>query len=100
MQHTQFCIDYRDLGEYLRDSINKAYKENKFESDQKFWDRQYLSLQKLVNNEHCKHNPRHLHSSSTGLTAEQCNIALSNEFLTELQNENEPFYKRIFAKKS
>lgn len=90
-------IGYRDLGEYLRDSVNKAYKENKFEVNHKYWDRQYLSLQKLLNNEHCNKNQRHLTSSSTGLTAEQCNIALSNEFLKELQTENEPFYKRIFS---
>lgn len=85
------------MGEYLRDSINKAYKQNKFEADPKYWDRQYLSLQKLLNNEHCKQNPRNLRSSSTGLTAEQCNIALSNEFLKELENENLPFYKRLFS---
>ncbi|XP_008192733.2 ubiquinol-cytochrome c reductase complex assembly factor 2 [Tribolium castaneum] len=90
----------RDLGEFLRTKITKAYKENKFEANQKYWDSQYISLQRLVNNDYNNKYPRLLSSSATGLTAEQCKLALSNEFLKELQEEDRPFYKKIFSFKS
>ncbi|XP_068893912.1 ubiquinol-cytochrome c reductase complex assembly factor 2 [Tenebrio molitor] len=89
----------RDLGEFLRNKINRAYKENKFETDFKYWDSQFLSLQHLVNNEYRNKYPRVLVSSATGLTGEQCKLALSNEFLQEVQEEK-PFYKKIFSFRS
>ncbi|KAJ3648956.1 hypothetical protein Zmor_020721 [Zophobas morio] len=90
----------RDLGEFLRNKINLAYKQDKFNANQKYWDSQYLSLQRLVNNDHKNRYPRVLNSSATGLTAEQCNVALSNEFLQQLQEEDKPFYKKLFTSKT
>lgn len=86
----------RDLGQYLREKVNKAYKTNQFEADIKYWDQQYLSLEKLVKNEYSKKFPRLLNSSATGLTREQCQIALSNEFLEENSKENQSIFKRLF----
>lgn len=65
--------------------------------DQKHWDSKYIALQSLLNNKYKNKYPRILTSSATGLTAEQCKIALSNEFLQELQEEDQPFYKKIFS---
>ncbi|KAJ8962698.1 hypothetical protein NQ318_001095 [Aromia moschata] len=89
----------RDLGEFLRFYINKAYKENRFESNFKYWDKQYLSLQKLVNNYHKNKYKRSLSSSATGLTAQQCNIALSNQFLEELGKEEKSVFRKLFSLK-
>ncbi|RZC40781.1 ubiquinol-cytochrome-c reductase complex assembly factor 2 [Asbolus verrucosus] len=88
----------RDLGQFLRNKINKTCKENyNFQTTYWYWERQYLAVQTLVNNEHKNKYPRVLTSSATGLTAEQCNKALSNEFLETLQEEDKPFYKKIFT---
>ncbi|KAJ8940757.1 hypothetical protein NQ314_010619 [Rhamnusium bicolor] len=89
----------RDLGEYLRTYINRAYKENKFETNYKYWDKQYLALEKLVNNDHKNKYKRLLSSSATGLTAEQCNIALSNEFLEELEKEEQSIFRKLISLK-
>lgn len=87
----------RDLGEFLREYVNKAYKENKFETNYTYWDKQFLALKKLVDNTNKKKYPRVFSSSASGLTAEQCNIALSNEFLEELNKEETGFFKKLFS---
>ncbi|GJQ76718.1 hypothetical protein Trydic_g15566 [Trypoxylus dichotomus] len=61
----------RDLGIFLKNSIRKLQKSEKLEENQQYWDRQYLSLQKIINSNHQKKYPRILSSSATGLTAEQ-----------------------------
>lgn len=92
---------FRDLAEHLKSYIDKAYKENKFETDLKFWDKQYISMKILLNNEHKNKYKRSLISSATGLTAEQCNTALSNEILNELAEEEASIVKKYspFVKK-
>lgn len=87
------------MGEFLRNHVNKAYKDNKFETNHKYWDKQYLAIQKLVNNESKNKYKRLLSSSATGLTGEQCNQALSNEFLEELEKEEESLLKKLFSLK-
>lgn len=81
------------MGEFLRSFVDKSYKENLFEHHHSYWDRQYISLSKLVNNDHKNKYSRILASSATGLTAEQCNLALSNEFLEELANEDNSYFR-------
>lgn len=80
----------------MKSYIDKAYKENKFETDLKFWDKQYISMKILLNNEHKNKYKRSLISSATGLTAEQCNTALSNEFMTELAREDTSVLAKYF----
>lgn len=96
-----FVSIFRDLAEHLKQYVDKAYKDNKFEADTKFWDRQYVSMKIILNNDHKNKYKRFLVSSATGLTAEQCNTALSNEFLKELAEEEVslvekylPFFKK------
>lgn len=76
--------------------IDKAYKDNKFESDRQFWDKQYISIKILLQNDHKNKYKRSLNSSATGLTADQCNTALSNEFLKELAEEETSLLKKYF----
>ncbi|CAG9768157.1 unnamed protein product [Ceutorhynchus assimilis] len=88
----------RDYCEYFTKYVTQAYKENSFESDYKYWDQQYLALQKLVNNTHKNSYKRTLKSSATTLTAEQCNQAISNEILLEIKNEeNKSFFKKLIS---
>lgn len=87
---------FRDLAEHLKSYIDKAYKDNKFEADTKFWDTQYVSMKVLLNNDHKNKYKRSLISSATGLTAEQCNTALSNEILQELAEEEVSLVKKYF----
>lgn len=94
---SKVSIFFRDLGEHLKSYVDRAYKENKFESDIKYWDKQYISLQILVKNEHKNKYQRSLNTTATGLTAEQCNLILSNDILNELEEENQSLIKRIFS---
>ncbi|KAK4884102.1 hypothetical protein RN001_000373 [Aquatica leii] len=89
----------RDLGQHLRDYINEAHKNNSFVGNERYWDRQYLGIQRLINNDHFKKYPRTLSSSSTGLTAEQCSEVLTKEFLETLEKENSSFIKKVFYSK-
>lgn len=85
------------MGTFLKNSIRKLQKSGKLEENQQYWDRQYISLQKIINGEHSKKYQRTLTSSATGLTVEQCNLVLSNEFLEQLQNEEKSVFKRLFS---
>lgn len=90
----------RDIGDHLKQYINTAYKENKFESNHSYWDKQYIALQRLLNNNHKNKYKRTLASSATGLTAEQCNIALSNEYLNEVNQKEQSFFRKLISLKS
>ncbi|KAI4468912.1 s-adenosyl-methyltransferase mraw [Holotrichia oblita] len=91
----------RDLGTFLKNSFRKLQKTETFKDNrQKYWDRQYLSLQKIINSDHLKRYPRTLSSSATGLTAEQCNLVLSSEFLEQLKKEEESIFKKLFSLKT
>lgn len=84
------------MAEHLRTYIEKAYRENKFEADIKFWDKQYISMKILLDNNHKNKYRRSLNSSATSLTAEQCNTILSNDFLNDLAEEESSFLKKYF----
>lgn len=87
----------RDYCEFVTKYITQAYKENKFETNYKYWDQQYLAIQKIVNNTNKNKYKRSLTSSATGLTAEQCNLALSNEFLEELRKEEKSYFRNLIS---
>ncbi|KAK9730107.1 Complex III assembly factor UQCC2/CBP6 [Popillia japonica] len=90
----------RDLGTFLKNSFRKLQKTETFKDNrQQYWDRQYLSLQKIINSDHLKRYPRTLSSSATGLTAEQCNLVLSSEFLEQLKKEEQSLFKKLFSLK-
>ncbi|XP_060536620.1 uncharacterized protein LOC132708346 [Cylas formicarius] len=87
----------RDLAEYLRSHIDKAYRENHFEANHKYWDQQYLAAQKIVNNTNKHKYKRSLSSTATGLTKEQCSIALSNEFLNQVNIKEKFSIRQLFS---
>lgn len=93
--NSNLIFTFRDLGEHLRKFINQAYKENKFEEHPKYWDRQYLSIKRLIDNVHKNKYNRSLSSSATGLTKEECHTILSTEVLQELEKEEKSALKKI-----
>lgn len=88
----------RDYREFIEAYIKQAYKENKFETNYKYWDQQYIAFQKILNNTNKNKYKRNYTSTATGLTSEQCHFALSNEIIDELKREEKPFFKRLFTK--
>ncbi|XP_031350144.1 ubiquinol-cytochrome-c reductase complex assembly factor 2-like [Photinus pyralis] len=86
----------RDLGQHLRDYITKANQDGSLSGNEKYWDKQYLAIQRLVNNEHGNKYIRSLSSTSTGLTAEQCSEALTKEVLDTLEKESRSLWEKIF----
>lgn len=84
---------YRDLGEHLREFVKRETQTNSIEDSAHYWDCQYLSLQRLLQNEHKNNYPRFLTSTGTGLTLEQCKYATSNDFMKELEGKSTLFTK-------
>lgn len=91
----------RDFGQFIRSYIEKAKESNKFTPEnQEYWDKQYLALQRLINSDHAKKYQRRSTSTATGLTAEQCHVVLSNEFLELLEKEERSMFRKIFSSRS
>uniref|UniRef100_A0A182P256 Mitochondrial nucleoid factor 1 n=1 Tax=Anopheles epiroticus TaxID=199890 RepID=A0A182P256_9DIPT len=80
----------RDLGQYLRDQLTAvlgssnivAVKDDRLQ-------RQFRSLENIVNDVHAKKYPRTLNSTATGLSGEQCREVLSTEFLQALHSKKD-----------
>uniref|UniRef100_A0A182KA29 Mitochondrial nucleoid factor 1 n=1 Tax=Anopheles christyi TaxID=43041 RepID=A0A182KA29_9DIPT len=80
----------RDLGQYLRDQLTAvlgssnivAVKDDRLQ-------RQFHSLENIVNDVNAKRYARTLKSTATGLTGEQCREVLSTDFLQILHNKKD-----------
>lgn len=78
------------MGQYLRDQLTAvlgssnivAVKNDRLQ-------RQFHSLENIVNDVHANRYPRTLKSTATGLTGEQCREVLSTEFLEIIQKKKE-----------
>lgn len=86
----------RNLGTFLLESYTNKLKEGTLNESPQYWDRQYIALNKITNNEHFKKYFRTVTSSATGLNSEQCNLALSSEYLEHLAKEETSFFRRRF----
>ncbi|XP_076235205.1 ubiquinol-cytochrome c reductase complex assembly factor 2-like [Calliopsis andreniformis] len=86
----------RDLGQHIRDQIKIAFTKGESDNqlNREVCDRYYMSLKRITSNYHGQIYQRIYTSSASGLTAEQCNLALSPELLQYL-NEGE---KNIFSR--
>lgn len=70
------------MGQHIRDQIKVAFAKGEIsqtQSDKAQCDRYYASLKRLASNQYAIQYPRILNSTASGLTAEQCNLALSPE---------------------
>ncbi|XP_039282955.1 uncharacterized protein LOC120348769 [Nilaparvata lugens] len=79
-----------DIGLHIREQLKlhfSASGELNPTICQEKCDRRFVSLKRLVDNHHKNVYRRSANSSATGLTAEQCNSVLSDEFLDHLAEQ-------------
>ncbi|KAG0712939.1 Ubiquinol-cytochrome-c reductase complex assembly factor 2 [Chionoecetes opilio] len=89
----------RDLGEYLRRRVTEAFRQGEASAvNEKECHRIYTSLNRVASGVYSTKYPRSLTSTSTGLSAEQCNQVLSAQFLNTLEEQEKGFFKRLFQK--
>lgn len=89
----------RDLSLFIRDQlkINFAGGEVGSNIDEEKCKQQYESLKRISDNYYRNKYLRRSHASATGLTAEQCNSVLSDEFLEYLQDKEKHFLSKVFS---
>uniref|UniRef100_A0A182Q4S2 Mitochondrial nucleoid factor 1 n=1 Tax=Anopheles farauti TaxID=69004 RepID=A0A182Q4S2_9DIPT len=79
----------RDLGQYLRDQLTAVLgSSNIIAVKDDRLNRQFRSLENIVNDVNAHRYPRTLNSTATGLSGEQCREVLSTEFLQILQKKD------------
>lgn len=86
----------KDLGEYLRTEIQAAFAARKFDGNQEECDRKYLALKRIAEDYHLSAYRRQSTSSATGLSADHCNQVLRDEFLKELEKEDQGIFRKLF----
>lgn len=76
------------MGEHLRKQAKTIFStENSTSLQDDQLDQQIQALERLSKNSYGIKYPRSRNSTSTGLTAEQCNQVLSSEFLDYLNDD-------------
>ncbi|XP_078034581.1 ubiquinol-cytochrome c reductase complex assembly factor 2-like [Augochlora pura] len=89
-----------DLGQHIRDQIKVAFAKGEATNqvDREVCDRYYVSLKKISSNQYGQMYARVRNDTASGLTKEQCNMALSPELREYLENEERGILKRIASK--
>ncbi|XP_051154439.1 ubiquinol-cytochrome-c reductase complex assembly factor 2 [Leptopilina boulardi] len=86
----------RDLSQHIRDQIQIAFSKGDVpQVNQDQCNRYYASLKRLSLNEYGNRYKRKFESTASGLTHDQCNIALTPELLSEFQEEDLSFLQKI-----
>ncbi|RZF40159.1 hypothetical protein LSTR_LSTR010111 [Laodelphax striatellus] len=88
----------RDIGIHIREQLKlhfTASGELNPTISQEKCDRRFVSLKRLVDNHHKNVYRRSATSSATGLTAEQCNSVLSDEFLDHLAQQRKSILVKV-----
>lgn len=93
-------VYFRDLGQHIRDQLKIAFSKGEVNNqlNREVCDRYYMSLKRIVSNHHGQTYARVRTSSASGLTREQCNLALSPELLEYFQVEEKGILSRTFSK--
>ncbi|XP_077286386.1 ubiquinol-cytochrome c reductase complex assembly factor 2 [Arctopsyche grandis] len=86
----------RDIGERIRECVKIAFNSEQFNGDPKYCDQQYKSLKNLSDNSYANTYKRNKPYSSTGLTAEECKLLLSNESLEYLKKDDRGLISKLF----
>ncbi|KAI4504098.1 hypothetical protein M0802_000569 [Mischocyttarus mexicanus] len=86
----------RDLGQHIRDQVKLTFSKGDITTpvDQEQCNRYYASLKRIISNHYGQIYTRSYTSTASGLTAEQCNIALSPE-MKEFLEEKKKFFAKI-----
>lgn len=91
----------RDLSLFIREQLKINFSGGAVDNnvDEEKCTRQYESLKRISSNYYGKKYLRRSQASATGLTAEQCNSILSDEFLDYLQEKEKSFFSKVFNSK-
>ncbi|KAK2587645.1 hypothetical protein KPH14_003768 [Odynerus spinipes] len=82
----------RDISQHIRDQVKIAFsKGDASQVDQEQCNRYYASLKRIASNHYGQRYKRTLTSTASGLTVEQCNLALSPEMQEFLKEEERNF---------
>lgn len=91
----------RDLGQHIREQVKVAFKAGEINvADEAECSRINASLKRLADNHYGQMYVRESKVSSTGLSAEECGAALSNEFLEELNKSEKGFFSKYLSFKN
>ncbi|XP_076645128.1 ubiquinol-cytochrome c reductase complex assembly factor 2-like [Halictus rubicundus] len=90
----------RDLGQHIRDQLKVAFSQGEAttEVNREVCDRYYLSLKRIASNQHGEQYARARNNSASGLTKEQCNLALSPELREFFETEDKGIFVHVAAK--
>ncbi|XP_059484285.1 ubiquinol-cytochrome-c reductase complex assembly factor 2 [Neocloeon triangulifer] len=91
----------KDLGLFLRKLLQEQFPQGEGSKvTEAVWAKKLDGLDKIVQNKHSSEHPLPSNfMSATGLSAEECNRALSREFLKTLATENNKgFFARVLLK--
>ena len=79
----------RDLSEMVRKKFSLAFQQGESSEnvDLKYWSQVYNDLKPVINNEFSDKYPRANSTAASGLSKEQCKIALSNRAMEYLGND-------------
>lgn len=86
----------RCLAEYMRGEFNRDFKKGELSTvDTVYWNKVLADLKPIVNDEYRVKYPRQRAVGSLGLGREQCKLAISNNALKFLEDDEN---KKLFTK--
>ncbi|XP_043258127.1 ubiquinol-cytochrome-c reductase complex assembly factor 2 [Colletes gigas] len=89
----------RDLSQHIRDQVKLAFtKGETSQLDKEVCDRYYMSLKRITSNYYGQMYTRTHTSSASGLSKEQCNLALSPEMLEYFNDLDKGILVRTYAR--
>lgn len=96
-----FVICFRDLGLHIREQVKVAFKTGEiYPSDEDECNRIHASLKRLADNKYGQIYPRKSSSCASGLSADECHVLISTEFLEELKKSEQGFFSKSFNTKT
>ncbi|XP_054011242.1 ubiquinol-cytochrome-c reductase complex assembly factor 2 [Hylaeus anthracinus] len=89
----------RDLSQHIRDQVKIAFAKGETSSqlNREVCDRYYMSLKRITSNHYGQMYVRSRIDSASGLSREQCNLALAPE-LQEYFKEDNGIFSRTYSK--
>ncbi|XP_050460932.1 ubiquinol-cytochrome-c reductase complex assembly factor 2 [Cataglyphis hispanica] len=88
-----------DLGQHIRDQLKIAFaKGDASQQNVEQCNRYYSSLKRISSNHYGQFYKRSLLSTASGLSREQCTLALTPEMLDYLKEEDKGIFRRAYGK--
>lgn len=90
----------RDLSQHIRDQIKIAFSKGEAQNrvDQEQCNRYLNSLKRLSANQYANLYPRNSTSTASGLTHDQCNLALTPELQEHFEEEDQSYLRKLMKK--